>query len=125
MKVALLALMFFAAALLNGVASRHSALETWLPFSVVFLLIGAGILARRRWTTAAIFGSAIYVSTTWLTTVALLLLQGQWPYESVVESLVSLVPGLAYGAFWFLMWRLVASHFNAPARARENTSQPR
>ncbi len=125
MKIALLALMFFAAAVVNGLAHRHSELDAWLPFSAVFLLMGIAILARRRWAPAAIFGSAVYVATIWLTTVALLLVQGAWPSDSLAESAVSLVPGLVYLAFWFGMWRLVATHFEAVARATEKTVPPR
>lgn len=124
MKIALLALLFFAAAVVNGLAHRHSELDAWMPFSAVYLLIGSAILARRRWAPAAIFGSAVCFATIWVTTVALLLVQGAWPSDSLAESAVSLVPGLVHLAFWFGMWRLVASHFGTVTPETEKTAPP-
>lgn len=111
MKAVILSAPFFAVAIGNWWVSRGSPAESWLHVSVLLLLIGIGLLGNRKWTEAAIFGAGIFSATAWASIIALQIWDGDWPYPSLLETGIALVPGLAYLLFWFSMWRLVRSHF--------------
>ena len=65
----------------------------WWFAGAAFVVCAAGLFLGKRWGALLWYAIALTVSCAWLVSVVRVALDG-WPYPGVLESLISLVPGL-------------------------------
>ena len=81
-------------------------LANWLPHTVFCLFLATSLLLRARWALHLLFGVAIYVAITWISMLAAVLLD-HWPEPELLNSILSLIPGVMWVGFWLAMYAVV------------------
>jgi hypothetical protein len=80
---------------------------------VVSVIGGIGLLLNRQWSRYCIYVVSATVAMTWLYYVALS--AQSWPYNTLLESVISLLPGIFIVALGAGSSYLVMKHFRAEA----------
>ena len=82
----------------------------WLAGAAVALVTAVGLLLHRRWAQYLWYAIALAVSTVWVIVTVHVSITG-WPYDDIVSSFISLVPGMLLLALCVFGSIAVRRHF--------------
>ncbi len=109
MKFAVCAFILLAFAATSRWIFYGSELSHWLPLSAPCVVAAISLLTRREWSKHFLFGAALFVCVTWLTGVATTPWR-YWREHSLLNSSLSLVPGLLWSGVWLGTYLAVRTH---------------
>lgn len=110
MAIKLLAALLVIVAAYIGWWAISAASFLWLPLVIICLVTAAGLFQSKSWSQYLWHVIALLVILSWAFSVVRIASTG-WPYNTVLESVVSLVPGLLLVAVCACGSAIVAKHF--------------
>ena len=116
MTIKLLASFLLVVSAYVGWWAVSSASLLWLLPAVVSLIAAVGLFLNKRWSEYLWHFIALVASLSWLASVVRVAMSG-WHYESVLESFISLIPGLLLVTVCAGGSAVVARHFRGNKNA--------